>query len=91
MVDTPKCFGDRKQYTDWVKFARHAHPHPNHGYCEDCTLEYKTEMLKQNRCEFPEVKFKKSRDGGLEGFRSAAEIKVLKDTRFQKYLKEITA
>ena len=48
-------------------------------------------MLKQNRCEFPEVKFKKCRDGGLEGFRSAAEIKVLKNTRFQKYLKEITA
>jgi len=91
MAEYPRCFGDRKQYSDWVKFARHSHPHPNHGYCEDCTLEYKTEMLKQNRCEFPEVKFKKSRDGGLEGFRSAAEIKVLKNTRFQKYLKEITA
>jgi len=48
-------------------------------------------MLKQNRCEYPEVKFKKSRDGGLEGFRSASEIKALKDVRFQRYLKEITA
>jgi hypothetical protein len=91
MADYPKCFGNRKQFTEWVKFARFSHPHPNHSYCEDCTQEFKTEMLKQGRCEFPEVKFKKCRDGGFEGVRSAAEIKALKAARFQKYLKEITS
>jgi hypothetical protein len=91
MADYPKCFGSRKQYSEWVKFARLSHPHPNHSFCEDCTQEYKTEMVKQNRCEFPEVVFKKTRDGGFEGFRSAAEIKVLKNARFQKYLREIAA
>jgi hypothetical protein len=91
MSDYPSCFADRKQFADWVKFARFSKPHPNHSYCEDCTAEYKDKMVKQNRCGFPEVKFKKCRDGGFEGFRSASEIKALKDVRFQKYLKEITA
>jgi len=91
MADYPKCFGSRKEFSEWTKLARLLHPHPNHGFCEDCTETYKIQMLKQGRCEFPEVKFKKSRDGGLEGYRSASEVKALKDVRFQKYLKEIAA
>jgi hypothetical protein len=81
----PACFRDRKQFVEWVKFARMAKPHPNHSYCEDCTPQYKELMLKQDRCAFPGVTFRNT-----EGFRSQAEVRALKASRFAKFIMEIT-
>ena len=62
----PLCFSSKKQYDVWRDLARMSRPHS--GICTDCTPEYKFEMQKQGRCEYPEVVFKVSGDGDLEGY-----------------------
>ena len=69
----PRCFDSAKQYWLWHQAARFSPPEPGHEYCEDCMLEYQTQMINEGRCRFPGTVFvsagsnqhsKKSTDGG---------------------------
>jgi len=55
--DYPACFDSGAEYGRWVQMARHSPPTPGHSYCEDCTIEYQTNMIKQGRCGFPSTLF----------------------------------
>jgi hypothetical protein len=63
----PRCFNSVVQWRDWLKAARVLNPGSS-GYCTDCTFKYKNQMIKENRCNYPTVKFKLI-DGGVEGVR----------------------
>jgi hypothetical protein len=73
----PPCFNSKKQFDAWRELARMSRPHS--GICTDCTPEYKFEMQKQGRCEYPEVIFKVSGDGDLEGYLPAQIKKELRN------------
>jgi hypothetical protein len=70
----PPCFSG-EQWRTW----RHggsggsygALPSPRDGYCEDCTPEYKTEMMLQEKCIWPCVTFALDKDGMLAGTRES--------------------
>jgi hypothetical protein len=64
----PRCFNSVLEWRDWQKAARVLNPGSS-GYCADCTFKYKNKMVKENRCNFPTVKFKLVEDGGVEGVR----------------------
>lgn len=55
------------QLYEWRKMARLLAPPKDSWFCTDCTPSYKLEMMRQNRCERPEIKFRR-RDDGIEGF-----------------------
>jgi hypothetical protein len=50
-----------------------AHPHPKVGFCEDCTLEYQAQMIRERRCENPHVWFEIDEDGFEAGTNKIAE------------------
>jgi hypothetical protein len=75
---TPRCFNSYKEFKLWVTAARGAHPAPGHGYCEDCTPQYKDKMVEANRCAYPEVIFKVLQ-GEFVGRRSREYIRKLRD------------
>jgi len=62
----PKCVS-AEQYALWTEAARFMPPQ-TYGFCTDCTKEYQTEMLLQERCAHPEVKFRKQGRLTNEGF-----------------------
>lgn len=64
--DTPKCF-TREQYAFWKVSAREASPGPL-GPCVDCTPANQRQMLREERCERPGIKFRVDADGLLEGY-----------------------
>jgi hypothetical protein len=64
----PLCFNSMLEWKDWQKAARVLNPGSS-GYCTDCTFKYKNQMVKENRCSYPTVKFKLIEDGGVEGVR----------------------
>lgn len=37
------------------------------GFCEDCTPKFKFEMMYIGKCDHPEIKFTRDRDGLLTG------------------------
>ena len=47
----PRCTSKR-DYEHWLEAARVARPGPN-GFCSDCTKVYQREMVKAERCEYP--------------------------------------
>ena len=69
----PRCFDSAKQYWLWHQAARFSQPEPGHEWCEDCMLEYQTQMINEGRCRFPGTVFvsagsnqhsKKATEGG---------------------------
>jgi len=60
---TPDCFPSRLEYLEWVHTARMHPPAPGHEYCEDCTFEYQSQMIKQSRCQYPGTTFIDHGDG----------------------------
>ncbi len=53
---TPMCT-DKQTYAEWRDAARRSPP-GDAMFCTDCTPDYQKEMIKQNRCENPWIKFK---------------------------------
>jgi len=62
----PLC-SDPKQYLAWRDAARMSRPHPKVGFCEDCTLEYQAQMIRERRCENPHVWFRVDEYGFVSG------------------------
>ena len=85
----PLCFESREQYAEWLEMARVSHPAAGHGFCNDCKAEFKEKMLAERRCEFPEVRFKVTSEGAVEGFRSPKELAALRDEGFGKYYRTL--
>jgi hypothetical protein len=52
----PLCFADMESYDTWVELAKTSYAVA--GPCTDCTPEYQQEMIKQKRCENPDIRFK---------------------------------
>lgn len=50
-----------EQYRVWVQAARGTSPPPC-WFCTDCTPAYQSQMLKENRCLHPEIKFRDDPD-----------------------------
>jgi hypothetical protein len=59
----PGCFS-AEQWESWRAAARILAPSPLHGYCEDCTPQFKRQKRAIGLCAFPEVVFYKG-----DGFR----------------------
>ena len=51
----PRCFNSLEEFKAWVKAARGSSPRA--GFCTDCTKEYQGRMIKEGRCQYPEVEF----------------------------------
>ena len=49
----PKC-STAEQYESWKLIARLAVPN-KHGFCEDCTLDFQSKMIRARKCENPHV------------------------------------
>jgi len=65
----PLCFSSEKQWLSWKSIARFIKPHPAHTYCEDCTAQFKLEMIKQDKCSHQKVRFSCDDDGLICGKR----------------------
>lgn len=52
---TPRC-ASKEIYTEWRKAAYKSRP-GEAGFCTDCTPEYQTQMIAENRCEHPWIEF----------------------------------
>lgn len=61
----PACFSSMEEYKGWKMFARIASP-GNAKHCADCTPKYKLAMIKANKCENPEIRFR-TVDGEIVG------------------------
>lgn len=46
-----------------------------HGFCADCTPEYKKEMIQAHKCSFPNTRFVTDEDGMVSGRRSEDDLK----------------
>jgi len=69
-LTVPKCFNDPKDYVVWLQFDRaSANNASTVGFvCKDCTPSHKEEMMRQGRCEHPEVVFGEYRRGDFGGY-----------------------
>ena len=76
----PLCFDSRNQYEMW-KLAGLNTGGVSSGICTDCTPEYKKEMLLQERCTEPSVKFGLDEDGLVFGYIPKYEKYVLKKAK----------
>jgi len=76
----PLCFDSRNQYELW-KLAGLTTGGVSSGICTDCTPEYQTEMLLQERCTDPTIKFGIDDDGLIFGYRPNYEKYVLKKNK----------
>jgi hypothetical protein len=58
-VSAPKCFDGPRQFAEWERHEAEAHAlrNPPVDFCSDCTPQYKSEMVKAGRCEFPHTLF----------------------------------
>ncbi len=62
----PPCFETMAQFKEWRAAAK-ACQTDRSDYCVDCTAEYKTEMMLQERCNKPETHFVYGADGEYIG------------------------
>lgn len=53
----PACFDSARQFDAWTKLAEVSNLDSLHGFCTDCTAEYKARMMMAGRCHFPNVVF----------------------------------
>lgn len=64
----PQCFTSKEQFTLWKEEAFRTTISITAGYCTDCTPEYQTKMIAQNRCAHTDVLFAKDEDGFVTGY-----------------------
>lgn len=71
----PRCF-DHAQWSSWKKACSRGRVFPNQKdtYCEDCTPDYKREMMKADKCDWPDVKFIVDADGFTYGYRPSMRL-----------------
>lgn len=69
MSPISKCL-TQQQYLSWQQMAKRVRTRNRNDYCEDCLPEYQHEMIKKNKCQYPEVVFRVDEDGFVIGFRS---------------------
>ena len=64
----PLCT-NAKTYESWKAAARMmpAAEKPSYLFCTDCTPEYQSKMIKEGRCENPQVYYMYDVDGMVEG------------------------
>lgn len=57
-MNMPKCFEDKTDHAIWLQLDKATHNGRTDGFvCRDCTPAFKQEMMLQERCEHPEVRF----------------------------------
>jgi putative SOS response-associated peptidase YedK len=64
----PPCFDTLKQYQGWQRAAWETGLNARFGFCEDCTPNYKAEMLNRRRCIRPDSGFREDEDGFPAGY-----------------------
>ena len=57
-----------EQYEEWRRVARLSPPPYESWFCTDCTPQYQLEMKEKGWCARPEIKFRRNKDGGVEGY-----------------------
>ncbi len=65
----PHCFDSPKMWSEYVTLGRMTSLPPKHGFCVDCTPEYKQRMEEEERCEHKDVEFMwvvDRKDGSLD-------------------------
>ena len=60
----PECASE-DEFRLWKASAREVYA--SYNFCTDCTLEYKTKMISEGRCEKPDTIFLKDKDGFIFG------------------------
>lgn len=68
MSNISRCL-TQQQYLSWLQMAKRVRTRIRNDYCEDCLPEYQGEMIRNNRCQHPEVVFQVDEDGFVTGFR----------------------
>lgn len=56
-MNYPECFQSENQFMEWRGLAIKSNLKSRASVCVDCTPEYKTQMLSEDRCAEPEVYF----------------------------------
>lgn len=67
--EVPRC-STPEQYAAWLSSQHRKKGRiedRNCGFCSDCTPKYADSMRKKGLCDYPEIVFKKSKDGGIVG------------------------
>jgi len=60
---TPRCANSTEEYEEWRRFSRFQFLPA--GFCTDCTPDYKCKMMREGRCDYPEIEFDENDDGYL--------------------------
>lgn len=71
----PLCFASKEQYASWGELARGS-TRALYGPCTDCLPKYQAEMIKEKRCEHPEVQFAVDSDGFISGYIAGPDQKL---------------
>lgn len=56
----PKCFSDHSDFVIWMKYdsVSCSNGHKSNGFvCKDCSADFQSAMLREGRCDHPEVVF----------------------------------
>lgn len=77
----PACFKDHESFAEWRRLARASHLHAASSICVDCTPEYKTKMMIEDRCSEPEIVFKRNEEGEVVGELPFDRIRFIKSGR----------
>jgi hypothetical protein len=58
----------REQFLEWKSAARLSKSSMDSWFCADCLPTFKLQMMKENKCVRPEIKFRRRAEEGIEGF-----------------------
>lgn len=76
IVKTVYLCATPEQFAGWKRAARLSPP-PFPGYfCTDCTPSYQREMKEKGWCARPEIRFKKTKEGDIEGYLPPKHVHV---------------
>jgi len=53
----PKCVDTDREWAEWIKYAFIGKT-SFRTYCLDCSMDYQDDMIKADRCQFPNFKTK---------------------------------
>lgn len=57
-----------EQFNEWRRAAWLSRPPDVTWFCTDCTPSYQRQMIKQNKCQRPQIKFKYHEEDGWEAY-----------------------
>lgn len=63
----PSCTTS-EEYAEWMKEARKIKPPYTTWFCTDCTPEFAAMNRSRGTCDYPKIRFRKDKDGGIEGY-----------------------